>query len=53
MKSKITFLLIAWALFYGIAVASGAAQRKTLKSSTAGIVNNSNNAISELKVENR
>ena len=52
MKSKIAFLLIAWAFFYGMAVAGGAAQRKSLKS-TAGIVSNPNNAISELKVENR
>ncbi|MCW3084617.1 MAG: hypothetical protein JWP12_1983 [Bacteroidetes bacterium] len=52
MKSKITFLLIAWAFFYGMAVAGGAAHRKTFKSTTS-IVSSSNNAISELNVENR
>ncbi len=52
MKSNITFLLISWAFFYGIAIAGGAAQRKSSKSN-ACIVSNSNNAISELKVENR
>ena len=52
MKSKITFLLISWAFFYGIAVAGAAAHRKSSKSNTC-IMGNSNNAISELSVENR